>query len=122
MLSIYVRHTKRCLEGDPQKGIPGLRSLGLSREDERAYRKCQCPKWYSGALDGKGHPRASLDAPTWKAAEAALEKLSKGEKRTGDSVSVQDALNAWIEEVLLSQLAPGTTRQYELLRKRLLKF
>jgi site-specific recombinase XerD len=73
MLTIFVRHSRLCLEGDGTKKKPGLRSL--PPKELRVYKRCSCPKWYTGTHNGVWHPRAALNACTWEAAERAVEKI-----------------------------------------------
>lgn len=114
MLSIYVRHTKACL--------PGLLAKGLSTEKQRAYKHCSCPKWYGGTYNGKRHPRATLDANTWEAAEKALAKIRDGGQPEISGVTVEKAIKAWLEEAALNHAAESTITQWGIIASKLLQF
>jgi integrase len=75
MLSIFVRHTSKCLQGDGTAKNPGLASKKLSPAELRTYRRCQCPKYFTGTYDGRWYPRTSCDACTWEAAERAVARV-----------------------------------------------
>ncbi len=121
MLSIYVRHTKACLEGDGGKRS-GLLAKRLSPEKLRAYRYCECPKWYSGMHDGVTHPRTTLNANSWEAAERALAGIKGSGTPEPGVPSVESAVAEWFKEVRLSKLAPNTETKYDGFRLKLLDF
>jgi hypothetical protein len=79
-VSIFVRHTERCLKGDGTAKNPGLlaktvKGKPLSPAELRAYKHCSCPKYYTGSYDGKWHPRTSVNANTWEAAEREVQRV-----------------------------------------------
>ncbi len=120
MLILYVRHTQLCLKGDGKK--PGLLSKGLSREKLNAWKHCDCPKWYSGSLNGKRHPRTSLKCTSWDVAEKALAKIKEGETPEAGGVSVEKAILAWLEEATLNGAADTTLHQRTGVGRKLIAF
>lgn len=120
MLTIFVRHTKKCL-GDPPNGIPGLLSKGLSAEKLKVYTHCDCPKWYTGTHDGKWHPRQTLNANSWAEAERKLDAI-KGGQQQSKNVSVEHATEKWLAEVKLNGVAPSTLEQWTSVMEKLKAF
>jgi len=118
MLTIYARHNAPCRAA--------LCAQHLSLVEIRAYRKCRCPKWYSGTHEGQYHPRTSLGTDNWNAAAKALDaiklKLQQGQQAHAGTVTVEVALREWIAEVELGGAAAGTVTQWRSLGERLLQF
>lgn len=109
MITIFVRHSRVCLEGDGTAKKPGLKSLNLSEDKLRYYKKCSCPKWYSGTYNGKRYPRTSADACTWEAAEKVVQKIKDaidGKVFTGPVQApeltpgepIDNAIRQWLQE------------------------
>jgi integrase len=125
MLTIYVRHTALCLKGNGNK--PGLLSRKFSAEKLRTYKSCTCPKWYSGTLEGKWHPRTSLKTTDWEEAEEKL-AIIKGEKPKPQPIASgiltpQRVVEAWLEEAALRRdIVEQTKGQWTLMGNRLLEF
>jgi integrase/recombinase XerD len=120
MLAIFVRHLRLCLEGDGKK--PGLLAKELSQEKLRTYKNCDCPKWYSGLHEGKWHPRTSLKTTSWEEAEKALAKIKAPPVEVGRPVTIDQAVEAWLEEVILNQAKPSTITSWKMIGQRLVRF
>lgn len=129
MLALFVRHTKTCL-GDPAKGKPGLLDKGLSAEALRTWRKCGCPKWYTGTYEGRWHPRTSLGTTDWAEAERRLTAIQTGKPMVQEQaapsggVLVKAALEAWLEELALpdANIAKSTLLKRQRFAQHLAEF
>lgn len=120
MLTIYVRHTQLCLHGDEKK--PGLIAKDLSIEELNVWKRCGCPKWYSGMLNGKRHPRASLKCNTWDDADKALDKIKEAGCPSRPDTSIAHAAKEWLAEAEIDGLASSTQRQRRSVVKVLMEF
>ena len=83
MLSIYTRHYPPC-----------------SRTDLH-YRRCHCPKWIRGILEGTGFLRFSAKTRNW--AEAGLKARRMEQAATENSaglssVTVESAITAYVAD------------------------
>ncbi len=80
VLKLFRRHTTNCPH----------------REKGRGYRKCGCPLWAEGTLDGS-RIRKSLDTANWELASEKLLKMEVGEDQSRDA-SVAEALNSFLAD------------------------
>lgn len=62
MLSVYSRHKEKCAQAD-----------------DRVSRKCRCPLWATGALEGEPY-RKSLKTRNWERAEQLIRQIEEGTK------------------------------------------
>ncbi len=115
MLSIFVRHSRACLEDT-------LAPKKLSPEKLRTWKHCDCPKWYTGTLEGKHHPRAALGANTWEEAEKALDRIKGKREAACESIAVEDAFAAWLDELALNRLESGTIETRRTVGEKLAAF
>jgi integrase/recombinase XerD len=127
MLTLFVRHTKICLQGDGKK--PGLGARKLSPEKLRAYRHCDCPKWYTGTHEGKWHQRTSLGTSDWEQAEQKLMLVKAGLPvhpnpiaSGSTTIKPSQAVELWLEEGRVNRIAEQTRGQWELIGGRLVEF
>ena len=105
MLSIYRRHRKDC-----------------KNADDRASRKCRCALWCDGTVEGR-HVRRSLKTRNWERAETLKRQIENGEKpQQPKSITIKDALDAFISDCEARQLNASTQSKYNLLRNRLAAF
>ena len=101
MLSIYRRHSPNC----PQTS--------------RRYRRCNCPCWAEGTVEGKYYRRA-LKVRSWERAQEKLREMEQG--ATGERVTVAKACDAFIEDAKARGLRPPSIYKYDLLFRRLKTF
>src|SRR5262249_20443726 len=128
MLSIFVRHTERCLKGDGTAKNPGLLAKAIkgkpfSPAELRAYKHCSCPKYYTGSYNGKWHPRTSADANTWEAAEREVQRVKNrldgkpedgaASKPAETGVAIDRAVKEWLIECELAGVTSGTQRFFD---------
>jgi hypothetical protein len=62
VLSVYRRHKVKCAQAD-----------------DRVSRKCRCPLWATGALEGEPY-RKSLKTRNWERAEQLIRQIEEGTK------------------------------------------
>jgi len=109
MLTIYRRHLKGCKQ----------RSKG------RAYRRCKCPIWVDGSLDGH-EMRKSLDTRDWqKASDQIHEWESRGTIKDTEKaapITIEHATAEFIRDAHGQKLASDTVYKYRLLFRRLKAF
>jgi integrase/recombinase XerD len=108
MLTIYRRHLKTC-----------------DHQDEgRRYRRCKCPIWVDGQLNG-AEIRKSLDLRDWtKAQEQVREWEVEGKVvHTKDtSVTIEQLCRAFISDATARRLAPSSVRKYQQSTRQLLQY
>lgn len=108
MLTIYRRHSVDC----PHRG------------EGRKYRRCHCPIWIDGSLEGR-EIRESLKTSNW---ERAQEKAREWETNPDAGpnpeppLSVTDAFQQFIEDAEARNLSPATIYKYRLLFRDLKVF
>ncbi len=86
MLSVYVRHYPPCTQTSIH------------------YRRCHCPKWIQGTLDGKAFIRTSAKTRSWEAAEKKVRKLENKDEAV-QQITVLDAVTAFIDDERARNLA-----------------
>ena len=101
MLAIYKRHSQKC----PQQS--------------RSYRRCDCPCWVEGTIEGK-YFRESLKTRSWtRATEIVRERENgKGQRR----ITINEATEAFIRDAEARGLRPPSIYKYKLLFKQLIEF
>lgn len=109
MLTTYRRHVKNCDH----------------RGDGRKYRRCRCPIWADGFLNGI-EVRESLHLRDWeKAQEKIREWESKGsitEPERNESISIQQACDEFLNEAEARELRESTLKKYRVLFSQLQAF
>ncbi|SRR5258707_1965325 len=106
-LSIYRRHLKRCKQ----------------RHDGRSYRRCPCPVWVDGLLNGV-EIRRSLKTRDWQSAHELVrqwEADGKREERPAP-IAVKDACDKFISDAEARGLREPTVYKYRLLFRQLQEF
>jgi integrase/recombinase XerD len=101
MLAIYKRHSADC----PQKS--------------RSYRRCDCPCWAEGTIEGKYY-RESLKTRNWQRATEIVRDREAGKKDS--RVTIKQATEAFIKDAEARQLRPPSLYKYRLLFKQLDEF
>jgi integrase/recombinase XerD len=107
MLTIYRRHRKCCKQ----------------RHDGRSYRRCLCPIWLDGLINGV-EIRKSLKTRDWQAAHQ-LVRLWEAEGRREERpkpIAVKDACNKFISDAEARGLREPTVYKYRLLFRQLQDF
>lgn len=107
MLTIYRRHRKECEH----------------KSEGRKYRRCRCPIWVDGFLDGR-EIRKSLDMADWQKAqdevrqwEAAGAFLSSEEPMT-----IEQAKTEFLADAEARKLKPSSVYRYTMLFRQLGEF
>jgi integrase/recombinase XerD len=101
MLAIYKRHSDKC----PQQS--------------RSYRRCNCPCWVEGTVEGK-YFRESLKTRNWtRASEIVRERENGKEQRR---ITISDATEAFVRDAEARGLRPPSIYKYKLLFKQLAEF
>ncbi len=99
MLNLYRRHRKAC----PHR--------------QRTQKKCQCPIWTQGTLNGKWLKK-SLDLRNWEAAQRLVRDWEGGLARTEDA-KVALACEAFMRDCEARKLSDASLDKYTLLSKEL---
>lgn len=89
MLSVYTRHYLPC----PQTDIH--------------YRRCRCPKWIRGRLEGQGLIRKSAKTRNWFRAERLARELERRAEFPG-VIEVMEAVRAYLADQAARKLSPPT--------------
>lgn len=111
MLTLYRRHRKKCAH----------RSAG------RKYRRCRCPIWADGFVEGQ-EIRESLKTSNWEEAEdEKLPELKERYKRASeppppDPISVSKAWEDFIADARDRNLREATVYKYDLLSRQMKRF
>lgn len=107
MLTIYRRHRKNCKQ----------------RHDGRSYRRCLCPIWVDGLLNGL-ELRKSLKTRDWQAAHELVrqwEADGKREERPAP-IALKEACEKFISDAEARGLREPTVYKYRLLFRQLQDF
>lgn len=107
MLTIYRRHTKNCEH----------------KAEGRKYRRCRCPIWVDGFLNGV-EIRKSLEMRDWdKAQEKIRDWEAEGEiTRSEQPVTLEQACEAFLEDARARGLREPTLYKYRLLFRQIQEF
>ena len=102
MLSVYTRHYPPCPHADIH------------------YRRCRCPKWIRGRLEGQGLIRKSAKTRNWSKAERLARELDWRAEFPG-MIDVKEAVRAYLADQVARKLSPATlTPMRALLEKQFL--
>ncbi len=102
MLSIYRRHRTTC-----------------KFADDRISKRCHCPLWATGSVDGKPY-RKTLKTRSFERAQQTVNKLEEGKQpERPKAVTVAEALDAFVRDCEARNLNPSTLAKYKLLTRRL---
>jgi integrase/recombinase XerD len=103
MLAVYKRHSGDC----PHRA--------------RSYRRCDCPCWAEGTVEGKYY-RESLKTRSWtRATEIVREREDHGGTQTR-RITIQNASDQFISDAEARGLRKPSIYKYKLLLKQLGKF
>ena len=108
-LFVYTRHTADC-----------------AHREDRFWRRCRCPKWIRGVVDGKAI-RKSAETRSWERAESKVRSMEQvGVARNPEpvpKVTIEKAVAAFLEDELSRHLSRTTTGQSKtLLEKQLIEW
>src|ERR1700694_2165948 len=115
-LFVYTRHAPNC-----------------SKRADRFWRRCRCPKWIRGILDGKA-VRVAAWTTDWECAEAKAHEMEQplhpqakvalvipDDVRPKQRITIQEAVEAFLDDEQGRQLRKGTSGQSKtLLRNQLI--
>jgi integrase/recombinase XerD len=105
VLSIYRRHREKC-----------------KFADDRISKQCRCPLWATGTLEGQ-HYRKSLKTRSFERAEQLKRNIENGKQPDQPkSITIKDALAAFIKDCEQRNLTPKTLSKYRSLQSRLILF
>jgi integrase/recombinase XerD len=100
VLAIYKRHASPC----PQKS--------------RQYRRCNCPCWVEGTVEGNYY-RKSLKTRNWERATKLAREIEEGKK---PRIAITEATDAFVRDAEARGLRPASVYKYRLLFKQLKAF
>jgi site-specific recombinase XerD len=122
-LNLYRRHRRECQGGHPEES-----RSGDFEERKKGWKRCACPIFASGTLEGKFRRQttgewewvpAKAVVASWEAAKSWSAKSPTIRVDTDPkTVSVEYALSTFMAE-LAEHAAPGTQKQYRLMLKSL---
>lgn len=96
MLIVYARH-----------------SIACPKRDDIHWRRCRCPKWISGMLDGQ-LIRKTAGTRSWEKAEDTKRSWEEvGLARKVEAVTVADAVDAFLADARARNLADSTLYKLE---------
>lgn len=100
MLIIFRRHLKNC----------------SSKAKGRDYRRCQCPMWVEGSVEGQKVPRRSLDTKSWERATEIVRKWEEaGRICDVEPIKIEEAQRHFREDAAGRNLKPSTLKKYRVL-------
>src|SRR5712692_5637808 len=107
MLTTYRRHKKRCEH----------------RKEGRKYRRCQCPVWVDGHLNGV-RIHQSLHIGDWQRAQARVREWEAAGEQSAhpELVTIGQACEVFLEDAAARGLREPTIYKYRLLFRRLQEF
>src|ERR1700733_11637611 len=95
MLTLWRRHKSTC----KYKG-------------DRYWRKCRCAVHVEGTVEGK-YLRQSLKTRSWERGEELKRQLEDGITPKGNSITVKDALDAFVKDCESRNLGKSTLGKYK---------
>lgn len=107
MLTIYRRHTKNCEH----------------RVEGRKYRRCRCPIWVDGSLNGV-EIRESLEHRDWEKAQGQIREWEAEGMiaATVQPITIEQACDAFLEDAQARKLREPTLYKYRLLFRQIREF
>lgn len=108
MLTIYRRHLKNCTH----------------KHEGRKYRRCRCPIWADGFLNG-AEVREALDLRDWEKAQQRIREWEAEGKPTAEpeeETSIEQACNIFEKDAKARGLRESTLKKYRVLFKQLQAF
>src|SRR5712692_6970583 len=110
MLAIYRRHLKRCPH----------------RAEGRKYRRCCCPIWVDGWLNGVEIHKSLGARDCQKAQGTVREWEAEGERKAEpnepEPVTLEEAWQGFLADIAARNLHISTLRKYRLLSRAMLEF
>lgn len=103
MLVVYKRHSAKC----PHK--------------ERSYRRCNCPCWAEGTVEGK-YFRESLKTRSWTRATDIVREREQSGGEDVRRISIEEATEAFTRDAEARGLRTPSLYKYKLLFKQLKAF
>jgi len=101
MLSVYTRHSNDC-----------------SKKDDINWRRCRCPKWINGTLDGR-FIRRTAKTRSWEKAEElkrAWEVAASPKKL--EAVTLEEAVEAYLADAKARELRPATLYKLQIIFRK----
>ena len=103
-LFVYTRHTADC-----------------AHREDRFWRRCRCPKWIRGVVNGKAI-RKSAETRSWEHAESKVRSTEQvGVARNPEplpKVTIEEAIAAFLEDERSRHLSTTTTGQSKTLLEK----
>jgi hypothetical protein len=84
-------------------------------QKSRGYRRCNCPCWIEGTVEGKYY-RKSLKTRSWERASKLARDLEEGKAH---SVTIEEASASFLRDAEARGLRPPSIYKYQLLLKQL---
>lgn len=103
MLSVYTRHYPPCDHTDIY------------------HRRCRCPKWIQGLLEGKGFVRVSAGTRSWEKAELKardMERVVDPAATPSEPITIQKAVTEYIADEQARKVGPESLRKSKALLDR----
>ena len=104
MLNLWRRHLTSCLKR--------LRADGV--RDFRSHKKCGCPIWVQGTLNGQWLKK-SLDLRNWQAAQTVRDWEVRGSAVEPHKLTMDVACDRFYAEKVAERWRPATLSKYLLL-------
>lgn len=106
MLTIYRRHLRTC----PQK--------------DRSYKRCRCPLYVYGSLQGQ-KVRKSLDLTSWEAGQELIDTWARSGKlfsESFNSITPETACTKLLSDLQSRHVSLATLNKYQTITKQLVEF
>lgn len=103
MLSVYTRHYPPCDHRDIN------------------HRRCRCPKWIQGILEGKGFIRVSAGTRSWEKAERNMRKMEAAAdplKKVDQPTSTEKAISEYLADEDARKVGAESLRKSRALLQR----
>ena len=106
MLTLYRRHLKRC-----------------SKTDDRYWKRCSCPMWVEGTVNGS-YIRRSLQTASWERAQNLAREIESADNpkavpaKKEDPVSIKQAVDEYLADARARELAESTLSKLETIFRR----
>jgi len=104
MLTLWRRHRSRC-----------------KHREDRYFRKCRCPVWCEGTIEGR-YIRRSLKTRSWDRATELAREIEDGKQEEQAPITLKEACALFIADAEARNLQPVTLRKLKLLTRTLTEF
>jgi integrase/recombinase XerD len=106
MLTLYRRHLKRC-----------------SRKEDRYWKRCSCPMWVEGTVNGS-YTRRSLQTASWERAQGLAQQIESADDpqaapaKPEQATTIEQAVREYLADAKARELSEATIYKLEIIFRK----